>query len=366
MVPYGLDERTENKKHWQHVPYDRDDLPAIGSFFKKFYTGPGDYGSVCYFYWKIVANYIQPGIINLVKNDKIIAATTSVTPKLLFHGGEVVKAAEIGDTYTHPDYWRQGMFALLINNSRKDAEKAGISFIYGTPNELSLPGYLKKANFDTIGNINVKLLVFPVDIAAAVQRRIHLIPARLFGAMFSIFSFLHFKARNALLSVDNSVLVEEVTQIPGDWNDFWDSAKEGYDFIVDRSTEAIVWRYLDNPNKYRIITLRRRNSLIGFLVFRSISDDEIRRIVVADFLALPGEENSLLGGVNHIVSQAFRSNVNQVELWCVETGPYLKVFKKRGFFARTNVTVIFYQNEVGKDLVKGTKWHFTIGDSDNI
>jgi hypothetical protein len=359
-------EKPIQKKKWSHIPYEKIDLPAIGLFFKELYTGQGDYGNMGFFHWKIVDNYIQPGIINLIKDGSRIASTTSVTPKLLLYKNKVIKVAEIGDTYTHPDYWRQGMFSLLINQSRKDAENKDINFVYGTPNELSLPGYQKKANFDIIQNLHVRSLTFPVDIRTRVQKRSHWIFGSIIGSIFSIFSFFYFKIKNIIFFLDKSIVVEEKNQIPQDWNDFWNQAMQGYDFIINRNIEATTWRYINNPNKYKLITLRKNEVLIGYLVCRNIHDEEVKRIIIADYLTLPGEEKTLFIGINYIINRAFKIGANQVDLWCVEDSPYFRVFKKKGFFARENVLVICYQNEFAKQVENCMSWHFTIGDSDNI
>ena len=112
--------KSSEKKRWLPIPFSREDLPAIGLFFKELYNGINEYGSMGFFQWKIVDNYVQTGIINLIKDDNKIVSTTSITPKKLFIRGEVYDAAEIGDTYTHPNYWRQGMFSTLINQTSKD------------------------------------------------------------------------------------------------------------------------------------------------------------------------------------------------------------------------------------------------------
>ena len=364
-----LDKNIDNstiRKKWTYIPYEQKDLPEIGLFFKELYIGKGDYGNMGFFHWKIVCNYIYPGIINLIKDVNRIASTTSVTPKILVYKGEVVNIVEIGDTYTHPDYWRQGMFSLLINQTRKDAENKGINFIYGTPNKLSLPGYQKKANFQVIQNLHLRSMVFPVDIRPQVQKRSHWILGSIIGAIFSILSFLYFKIKNIFFFLDKSIVIEEINQVPQDWDDFWNEAKEGYDFIINRNTEATVWRYIDNPNKYKLITLRKNKVLIGYLVFRAISSEEEKYIIIADYLTLPGEENALYIGINQIIERAYKVGSHQVSLWCVENSPYFTVFKKRGFFARSNVPVICYQNEFAHKIEDCISWHFTIGDSDNI
>ena len=361
-----LKEKPIQKKKWSHIPYERMDLPAIGLFFKELYMGQGDYGNMGFFHWKIVDNYIQPGVVNLIKDGNRIASTTSVTPKLLVYKGEIVNAAEIGDTYTHPDYWRQGMFSLLINQTRKDAEKKGINIVYGTPNKLSLPGYQKKANFDIIKNLHVRSMGFPVDIKPQIQKKSHWILGSIIGSTFSILSFMYFKIKNIFFFLDKSIVIEEINEVPQDWDDFWNEAKEGYDFIFNRNTRATTWRYLDNPNNYKLISLRKNEVLIGYLVFRVISAEEEKYIIIADYLTLPGEENALYIGINHIIERAYKVGSNHVNLWCVENSPYFRVFKKKGFFARDNIPVICYQNEFAQEINNCTSWHFAIGDSDNI
>lgn len=358
-------EKNIQKKKWSHTPFKQKDLPAIGLFFKALYMGQGDYGSMGFFHWKIINNYIRPGIINLIKDGDRIASTTSVTPKLLVYQNEVVSAAEIGDTYTHPDYWRQGMFSLLINQTRKDAEKKGISFIYGTPNKLSLPGYQKKANFDTIKNLHIRSLVFPIDISTRISKKSHWVLGSIIGSIFSILLFLYFKMKNIFFFIDKSITIKELNQLPDDWSEFWNHAKEGYDFIINRNMEATTWRYFSNPNKYKFITIRKKNNLIGYLIYRIIPDEEAKRIIIADYLTLPGQEKALYKGINQIINSAFRIGAN-LSLWCVKNSPYFTIFKKKGFLARNNIPVICYQNEFAEQVENCISWHFTIGDSDNI
>ncbi len=161
------------KRIWSTVPFEPYDLPKIASYFKKVYQGHGLYGNTDLFHWKIIDNYIRPGIINLVKEGDQIVSIASVTPKRLFLKGQEVLAAETGDNYTDPKYQRQGMFELLVKKSTQDALDVGISFIYGTPNSQSLPGYEKKANYKTIPEINIRLLALPVNVKPFIQKHSH-------------------------------------------------------------------------------------------------------------------------------------------------------------------------------------------------
>ena len=74
--------------NWTINRFETDDLSKIRLFFKRLYTGMGDYGSIDLFNWKIQENYASTGIINLIKDDKEIVSTTSLTPKFLFFKGK--------------------------------------------------------------------------------------------------------------------------------------------------------------------------------------------------------------------------------------------------------------------------------------
>ena len=69
----------------------------------------------------------------------------SFTPKKFKVCSEIIIVSEIGDTFTDPNYQRQGIFSTLVNSVREDALKySRVQLLYGTPNENSLPGYEKK------------------------------------------------------------------------------------------------------------------------------------------------------------------------------------------------------------------------------
>jgi len=361
-------EKSDNKKHknWTPVNYVKNDLPLIASFFKELYKGEGSYGDMGLFQWKIIDNYVQPGIINLIKDGNRIASTTSITPKLLIYKGDFVSVAEIGDTFTHYDYWRQGMFALLINQSREDAEKIGINFVYGTPNDLSLPGYQKKANFKILYNLQVKSLLFPINIRHRVLKKSHWIIGSISSSIFSILSYIFYRTKKWTLLLDKSIVIEDISNLPQDWDVFWQQAKQGYDLIFNKNAEAVNWRYFKNPNKYSVKTLRKNKTLIGYVVIRSIHSEIGSYVTIADFLTLPGEETALYTAIHNIIEHAYNVGAINVNLWCDKNSHYYKLFKTSGFIARGDIPVICYNNKFAEQFNNCTSWHFTKADSDNI
>lgn len=57
--------------------------------------------------------------------------------------GTILRAARAVDTATHPHHQRRGIFSRLTRFAIDDLRQRGAAFIFNTPNDQSLPGYLK-------------------------------------------------------------------------------------------------------------------------------------------------------------------------------------------------------------------------------
>lgn len=57
--------------------------------------------------------------------------------------GKFVRAVRAVDTATHPNHRRKGLFSRLTRQALEEAAAEGVGFVFNTPNEKSLPGYLK-------------------------------------------------------------------------------------------------------------------------------------------------------------------------------------------------------------------------------
>lgn len=358
--------KEKETKIWGVIPFHPSDLPAIGHFFKRNYTGPGTYGTMELFQWKIVDNYVHPGIILLIKDEDRIVSLMSATPKLLYLMGCEQQAAELCDALTDPSYRRQGFFALLDNEITKDILRKDIQFIYGTPNAIALPGHEKKANYKVIPSIGVKSLIIPLDVKHFIQNKCHWLIGKFASSIFSILVFIYFIYKRVFLHLD-PLLFEEVKDIPNDWDDFWEKARGRFDFIIARNRQAMKWRYFQNPNKYRFYILKEQDRIIAFLVYRIIFDANSSSLVIADYLALPGRENDLTGLLFKALDDALEAGVTKINVWCTQGGGYLRVFKRFGFIERSEIPVITYQNDFARTFQeKCRRWHFTVGDSDNV
>jgi hypothetical protein len=353
------------RRTWTATPYIQADLPAIAAFFKRQYHGSGTYGSLGLFHWKIVQNYVRPGIINLVKDGDEIVCTMSVTPKHLFLMGAEQSVGEIGDIYTDPRYQRQGMFALLANASTREALEAGMSLIYGLPNQEAQPGWEKRAGYRILSRIGIRSLMLPLNVRPLIQRKSHWLLGLWAGTVYMSFFQAYFLTRRAMTKSKPDI--EKIDDLPDNWDDFWDQARKRYDFIVSRDRRALKWRFFESPDKYGFYVARQAGKITGYLVTRSICDSEAATLYLADFLFLPDCESDLTALILVVLGEALKGNATKINAWCTRGNPCYRILRNFGFMDRSGVPIIVYWNDLASQVEETcSNWHFTIGNSDNI
>jgi hypothetical protein len=353
-------------KTWTVVPYEPDDLSELAEFFKKYYTGASGYGSAELFSWKIVRNYAGPGLIRFIKDEGRIISVLSATPKWLYVMGRAQIVAELCDALTDPNYRRQGLFAVLDSQITNDVLHSGIPFVYGTPNRIALPGHEKKANYKTIPGIRLKSMVVPLGVTYLMQDKCHRQIANAASTLYSSLVSIYFLWKKYSLN-PAALSMEKIDEIPEEWDDFWEEARSRFDFILARNRRAIQWRYIENPNRYRIYVLKDNGRIVTYLIYRIMHDSNVASLVVADYLCLPGREKDLMTLLFRILDDARKAGTAKINVWCPEENPCFQVFKRFGFIERSEIPVIAYQNDFARTLQESCRsWHFTVGDSDNV
>lgn len=340
----------------------REDLWRLSQFFKDNYTGSGRYGTMDQFAWKTFENPVQGGFIHYAEIDGDIAFTTSITPKTLYLNNKPIPCAEIGDTYTGAGYFRKGLFPIVGNAAREEAAQSGKEYIYGLPNELALPGWLKRNGFILQPSLNVRELSIPLSAHNRLRKLLGWVGAELFSGTYKILA----RGLAIIKSPKKRYRVEKSTTIPEGWGAFWQAASKQYDYIVDRDKAALAWRYIKHHDHYDILTIYDHDQLVGYTVHKNKPSDLGYTLVIADFLFLPDHPQALHAALDEIFRLSFASITRSINLWCQKTSPYYKIFCDRGFKDGGPIPVISYAHDFNDEINQVTSPHFTMGDSDNV
>jgi GNAT superfamily N-acetyltransferase len=82
-----------------------------------------------------------------------LAGSYTVWPTMLNIGGEIVRGGQSMDTMTHPDYRGKGLFTKLAVACFDQLRNDGYEALYGFPNANSYPGFIKRLNWDHVGDV---------------------------------------------------------------------------------------------------------------------------------------------------------------------------------------------------------------------
>ncbi|MCU0434855.1 MAG: GNAT family N-acetyltransferase [Bacteroidia bacterium] len=85
--------------------------------------------------------------------------------------GNIIQAAQSGDTVTHTEHRGKGLFIELAKHTYALCKQEGIDIVFGFPNKNSYPGFIKKLNWIHIHDIDVfSIKVQTLPIAKLVKK----------------------------------------------------------------------------------------------------------------------------------------------------------------------------------------------------
>ncbi|MEN2283860.1 GNAT family N-acetyltransferase [Algoriphagus sp. SE2] len=122
---------------------EEEDIPQIISLLKISLGEALTPKSIDLWKWKHLNNPFGPSpILIAVEKTRIIGVRVFLRWEFLVNGN-VVKACRAVDTAIDPAYQGKGIFSKLTLSLIDKIKKEGIDFIYNSPNNDSMPGYVK-------------------------------------------------------------------------------------------------------------------------------------------------------------------------------------------------------------------------------
>jgi GNAT superfamily N-acetyltransferase len=147
-----------------------DDRPAILDVLSRTLGAAGDdprYQAL--FAWKHEENPFGPSPMWVATDTGRVVAFRTFMRWEFLRGARVLRVVRAVDTATDPDYQGRGLFTALTLAALDELRADGIDFVFNTPNEQSLPGYLKMG-WREVGPLPAALRVQGPSGAAKVVR----------------------------------------------------------------------------------------------------------------------------------------------------------------------------------------------------
>ncbi|MGH9025348.1 MAG: GNAT family N-acetyltransferase [Acidimicrobiia bacterium] len=285
-----------------------------------------------FFAWKHRANPfgISPGWVAVDRacDDRVIGFRTFL--RWEFEGGaRIVRAVRAVDTATDPGYQGQGVFTRLTLAAIDDLREEGVGFVFNTPNEKSLPGYLKMG-WEVVGHLPVAVRARSVAALPRIAR------ARTPAEKWSLPADVGIPASEAFAEpAAVAALLSAMTPGPG--------------LRTRRTPEFLAWRYGFEPLAYRVV-LAGTELADGVVVFRIRRRGAAKEMAICDVIVPDADRR----GVNRLIRRALRASGSDD---AVQVGP-----DARGVPLPRQGPVLVWRALVEPTAPAKRDWALTLGD----
>jgi GNAT superfamily N-acetyltransferase len=243
---------------------DDDEPEVIALLDAALGGGPGGTRTAASFRWKHLRNPFGRSVLLVaVADDRIVGLRAFM--RWTFVAGEGrLRAVRAVDTATHPAYQGRGVFSSLTRRALGTLPSEA-DLIFNTPNERSLPGYLKMG-WGVVGSVPVQIKVrHPIrflrhargwrhDVASGSRPASSATPAAL-----------------ALADPRVERLLDAAERAPG--------------IATPRTPAYLRWRYAEAPQlDYRAVGVERAGELRALAIFRVRSRGALTEATVAELI----------------------------------------------------------------------------------
>ncbi len=224
-----------------------------------------------FFNWQFLDNYIGKPvgfIAEPIDRKDIVAGVYLVIRYNVLSKNSVNKFSTAMYTMTHPSYYQKGVFNGLAALTGEKCLETGIMGTVAVPNNNSLPGFIKKLDFNVLGQYD--LVARPAS---------------------------PFRLRSKKIEVREISSVGELDDIKFDL----DRRKTESGVVIgERNAKFITWRFFQCPFvSYKVFAaIGSDSSLVGLMVLRKVKRRGLPITVIVDFIVdHTMEDSGLIAGV---------------------------------------------------------------------
>jgi predicted acetyltransferase len=251
-------------------PGTSSDIPEIVSLLKASLGETFLPKSEGYWRWKHVDNpFGQSPVLVAAEEDRIIGVRAFMRWSWS-NKSDKREAVRAVDTATHPSAQGKGIFTKLTMSLIKESEQQKLDLVFNTPNEKSMPGYLKMG-WEKAGQLPIE-----VNVARPINMMMNVVTKKkLPEAEHAKEHITHLLSHPGLMDLINR---HHQQYSPGH-------------FVTAYSPRYMQWRYIDIPvAAYNAAGIESNGTLKGLFVYRVKHTRWGREFRITDLFA-EGEES---------------------------------------------------------------------------
>jgi N-acetylglutamate synthase-like GNAT family acetyltransferase len=320
-------------------------------------------------HWMYKNNPAGSGRIWLAEDKDRIVGQYAVIPVLIKLVSKTIIGALSLATMTHPAYRHQGLFETLAKKTYAEVARDGIHIVYGFPNELSYPGFIKKLNWFDI--TTMQSMFRPLNWESVIKKRIKnkFLSRTSVSVISSVFDKVSFRTkRNATVP---GLTITQISSFDESINEFLARVSNQCQIMVARSKDHLNWRYVAvSDTDYMIYIAQKAGEIHGYITLRCMQQGQAKTGVIFDILAQSEHVAQCL--IWKCIEQCEQKKVDTISCNMIASKMYFRAFKRNGFISmpfKKGSQFCAYSSApyVSKEFLQDAKnWFVQYGDSDQL
>ena len=319
--------------------------------------------SVDYYNWMYFKNPAGNAIIaSAWHNDKLVS-TFAMAPKNAIINSRPTAIGKTMDMFTDPDYQGLGIMSKLTNMVFEESVKKGLLGWYVTPSGNSYPIFKSKWKYQEPFHISFKYRIINIKkmsetIALSTYKKIFLKIAAALSNQF-------FKPKK---SSSKNYAISNIDSITDEFDLLWESVKSDYENALTRDSSYLNWRFILNPDTYKIYTARNSdNTLSGYIVTKKTLRKGVPTGEIVDFLFSRENEEAGLSLLGYAQQKLYEEGCALCEAWDFEDSIMTNILYKSGLKKnRAIVKFLFSPDCSVPEFYEGSRWLLTQADGNDI
>jgi GNAT superfamily N-acetyltransferase len=284
-----------------------DDFPRIVELARRALGWEDD--DAAFLTWKHLENPfgVSPMWVALAEDEageRVVGFRTFLRWEFVRGGGTVVRAVRAVDTATDPDHQGRGIFTRLTLRGLEELPSEGAQMVFNTPNDKSLPGYLKMG-WTEVGQLATAIMPTSFHCFAVLHT------ARTAAGRWPVPTELGSPAADAF--TDDDGVREVLATQPG-----------SHKLRTRRTPEFYAWRYGFEPLGYRVIATGA-SLRDGFAVFRRRRRGKALECVLCDVVVPEGDERQVERLLDLVQKAAPSDYMIRLDPRRVTRGPFVRL-----------------------------------------
>lgn len=289
-----------------------------------------------YYAWMYRQNPSGDAFVHVARLEGDVVASFALAPRTFTIDGERVVVGKTMDMFTDPACQGQGLMRVCTGAVFAAAAAHDIPGWYVTPSRHSYPIFTKQW-----GYAEPFSLMYRVRILTPAARRREGLPA--------------------------GYTVERPERFDATADELWDGVAPGYRVAQIRDRAYLNWRYVENPDDYDLLTLRRHGDLVGIAV---VGTTMRRGVLVGEVMELVHrvhDEEVLRLLVRCASVAASRRGCRAIEAWSIPGTRLDGRLRRAGLrWRRGDIKFLLSPNFPGATSSDPESWLLSQGDGNDV